>query len=41
MSLETIQTELAALRNDVKTLTKLIRKIREGEEARREQRIQP
>jgi hypothetical protein len=28
MSLETIQTELAALRTDVKNLTKLIRKIK-------------
>ena len=32
MSLETIQTELAALRNDVKTLTKLIRKIKNTQE---------
>lgn len=28
MSLETIQTELTALRNEVKTLTKLIRKVK-------------
>jgi len=32
MSLETIQTELAALRNDVKNLTKLIRKIKNTQE---------
>ena len=32
MSLETIQTELAALRTDVKTLTKLIRKIKNTQE---------
>jgi upstream activation factor subunit UAF30 len=32
MSLETIQTELAALRTDVKNLTKLIRKIKNTQE---------
>jgi upstream activation factor subunit UAF30 len=32
MSLETIQTELAALRNDVKNLTKLIRKVKNVQE---------
>jgi len=32
MSLETIQTELAALRNDVKNLTKLIRKVKNTQE---------
>jgi hypothetical protein len=41
MSLETIETELAALRTDVKNLTKIIRKIKntqedpDGEKARR------
>jgi upstream activation factor subunit UAF30 len=32
MSLETIQTELAALRNDIKNLTKLIRKVKNTQE---------
>jgi chromatin remodeling complex protein RSC6 len=32
MSLETIQTELAALRNDIKTLTKLVRKVKNTQE---------
>ena len=32
MSIETIQTELAALRNDVKNLTKLIRKVKNTQE---------
>ena len=32
MSLETIQTELAALRTDVKNLTKIIRKIKSTQE---------
>ena len=32
MSLETIQTELTALRNDVKNLTKLIRKVKNTQE---------
>ena len=32
MSLETIQTELTALRNDIKNLTKLIRKVKNTQE---------
>ena len=32
MSLETIQTEIAALRNDVKNLTKLVRKVKNTQE---------
>ena len=32
MSLETIQSEIAALRNDVKTLTKLVRKVKNTQE---------
>jgi upstream activation factor subunit UAF30 len=32
MSLETIQTEIAALRNDIKNLTKLIRKVKNTQE---------
>jgi upstream activation factor subunit UAF30 len=32
MSLETIQTELTALRNDIKTLTKLVRKVKNTQE---------
>ena len=32
MSLETIQTEIAALRNDIKNLTKLIRKVKSTQE---------
>ena len=32
MSLENIQTEIAALRNDVKNLTKLVRKIKNTQE---------
>ena len=32
MSLETIQTELSALRNDVKNLTKLVRKVKNTQE---------
>ena len=32
MSLETIQTELAALRNDVKNLSKLIRKLKNAQD---------
>jgi hypothetical protein len=50
MSLETIQTEIAALRNDIKNLSKLVRKVKntqedpDGEKAkrsRRQQRLQP
>ena len=32
MSLETIETEIAALRNDVKNLTKLVRKVKNTQE---------
>ena len=32
MSLETIQTEIAAIRNDIKNLTKLIRKVKNTQE---------
>ena len=32
MSLETLQTEIAALRNDIKNLTKLVRKIKNTQE---------
>ena len=32
MSLETIQTEIAALRNDIKNLTKLVRKVKNTQE---------
>jgi len=32
MSLESIQTEIAALRNDIKNLTKLVRKIKNTQE---------
>jgi upstream activation factor subunit UAF30 len=32
MSLESLQTEIAALRNDIKTLTKLVRKVKNTQE---------
>jgi hypothetical protein len=32
MSLETIQTEIAALRNDIKNLSKLVRKVKNTQE---------